>query len=141
LSIPAIQDGWHIAKPDLIVPIPQPFAVPAEGVIPYQLFEVDPEDLSYGVRKSLRKLGLTPRELLGSLHVGYLVLTERRPSGEARPLAHLVEGAQPLAIFDPSGRAHGCDEAFLPTEMDFPLTALWQVERPGPRLEIYRLAR
>ncbi len=39
---PSIRDGWHIPKPDMIVPIPQPFAVPAEGVIPYQLFEVDP---------------------------------------------------------------------------------------------------
>ena len=28
-------------------------------------------------------------------------------------------------------------EAFLPTEMDFPFTALWEVERPGPYLRLY----
>lgn len=35
-------DGWQMGTPDLIVPIPEPFAVPAAGVIPYQVFEVDP---------------------------------------------------------------------------------------------------
>jgi hypothetical protein len=105
-----------------------------------ELFEVDPEDLSYGVRQSLRRRGATPRELLAALHVGYFVLVERRPAGEERPLAALVEHAQPVAVIDPSGNTAPCAEAFLPTEMDFPLTALWQVERPGPRLEIYRLA-
>jgi len=34
-----------------------------------------------------------------------------------------------------------CEEAFLPTEMDFPLRALWEVRRPGPRLELYELPR
>jgi hypothetical protein len=32
-------------------------------------------------------------------------------------------------------------EAFPPAETDFPLVALWQVERPGPRLELHRLPR
>ena len=30
-------------------------------------------------------------------------------------------------------------EAFLPTEMDFPLTGLWTVSRPGPVLELVEL--
>jgi hypothetical protein len=105
-----------------------------------ELFEVEPLDLSYVVRPSLRKLGATPRDLLAALHVGYLVLADRRPGAEQRPLANLVQGLQPLQVIDPSRSAAGCPEAFLPTEMDFPLTALWQVERPGPRLEIHRLA-
>src|SRR5262249_40658671 len=34
--------GWNIPKPDLVVQIPQPFTIPAEGVVEYQYFEVDP---------------------------------------------------------------------------------------------------
>jgi hypothetical protein len=30
-------------------------------------------------------------------------------------------------------------EAFLPLEMEFPITALWIVERPGPWLELRAL--
>ena len=32
----------HIGKPDLVLTMPKPFTVPAEGVIEYQYFEVDP---------------------------------------------------------------------------------------------------
>jgi peroxiredoxin len=35
-------EGWSIPEPDRVFAIPQPFAVPAEGVIEYQNFEVDP---------------------------------------------------------------------------------------------------
>jgi thiol-disulfide isomerase/thioredoxin len=37
-----LADGWRIAKPDLIVAMPKPFKVLAEGTIPYQFFVVDP---------------------------------------------------------------------------------------------------
>src|SRR5262249_22814955 len=33
---------WNIPQPDLIVSIPRPFEVPAEGIIDYQIIEVDP---------------------------------------------------------------------------------------------------
>jgi thiol-disulfide isomerase/thioredoxin len=33
--------GWSIPEPDLVVPMPEPFRVPAEGVIEYQYFAVD----------------------------------------------------------------------------------------------------
>ncbi|HEV3145508.1 MAG TPA: redoxin domain-containing protein [Gemmataceae bacterium] len=39
---PEHRDGWSISGPDVIVSIPQPFAVAETGVIPYQYFEVDP---------------------------------------------------------------------------------------------------
>jgi peroxiredoxin/mono/diheme cytochrome c family protein len=35
-------EEWSIPKPDLVLPIPSPFSVPAEGTIEYQYFEVDP---------------------------------------------------------------------------------------------------
>jgi peroxiredoxin len=35
-------DDWNIGEPDLVVKMPQPFAVPAEGVVEYQNIEVDP---------------------------------------------------------------------------------------------------
>jgi len=35
-------DGWQIAEPDQVIRVPKPFKVPAEGVVPYQYFLVDP---------------------------------------------------------------------------------------------------
>ena len=35
-------EGWRISKPDQVVTMPQSYNVPAEGVIDYQYFEVDP---------------------------------------------------------------------------------------------------
>jgi peroxiredoxin len=35
-------DGWTIPGPDLVVAMPQPFSVPAQGVVEYQFIEVDP---------------------------------------------------------------------------------------------------
>jgi peroxiredoxin len=35
-------DGWRIGEPDLVVSMPEPFTVPAEGTIEYQYFVVDP---------------------------------------------------------------------------------------------------
>src|SRR5262249_21930645 len=39
---PVFAEGWNIPEPDLVVQIPQPFSIPAEGVVEYQYFEVDP---------------------------------------------------------------------------------------------------
>jgi peroxiredoxin len=38
----AREDGWSIPGPDLVVSMPRPFRVPAQGVVDYQEFEVDP---------------------------------------------------------------------------------------------------
>jgi peroxiredoxin/mono/diheme cytochrome c family protein len=35
-------DGWRIPKPDLVIKMPEPFTVPAQGVVPYKYFTVDP---------------------------------------------------------------------------------------------------
>ena len=39
---PRFRDGWNIPEPDAIVSLPRDFTVPAEGVVDYQTFEVDP---------------------------------------------------------------------------------------------------
>src|SRR5262249_38924440 len=39
---PTFAEGWNIPEPDLVVSMPQPFTVPAEGVVEYQIIEVDP---------------------------------------------------------------------------------------------------
>ena len=106
------------------------------------LFGIDASTLEYGVSRAepVRALGSTPREVLASLGVTHLLLAERRPGGEPRPLAALVQESDLLTTIDPSVEpGDPCDEAFLPTEMDFPLTALWQVSRPGPRMSLYEL--
>jgi peroxiredoxin len=38
---PRFVDGWNIGEPDVVLTMPQPFTVPAEGVIEYQYVEVD----------------------------------------------------------------------------------------------------
>ncbi len=40
--LPQRPDGWNIPKPDVVLTMPEPFTVPAEGVIEYQRIEIDP---------------------------------------------------------------------------------------------------
>jgi peroxiredoxin len=44
-DLPALADfpdGWRIPEPDAVIAMPEPFTVPAQGVVDYQYFEVDP---------------------------------------------------------------------------------------------------
>jgi hypothetical protein len=43
-------------------------------------------------------------------------------------------------VIDPAGTHGRAREARLPTELTCALVSLWQVERPGPRLSLHRLA-
>ncbi|MGH9937253.1 MAG: hypothetical protein ACREAM_13485, partial [Blastocatellia bacterium] len=36
---PKFTDGWEIGTPDVVISMPKPYAVPAEGVIDYQYFQ------------------------------------------------------------------------------------------------------
>jgi hypothetical protein len=104
------------------------------------LFEVDPESGEYGVREEVQWLGDEPGEVFARLGVTHLLLVERRSHvDEPRPLQGLVEGGREVFIVSPAGGRERPREAFLPTEMDFPLTALWRVERPGPFMASYEL--
>jgi hypothetical protein len=53
----------------------------------------------------------------------------------------MVRDWPPLVFVDPSRTDRIASEAFLPTEMDFPLTGLWQVRRPGPWMALYEVPR
>ncbi len=39
---PHFPEGWSIPGPDRVLTMPQPFTVPAEGILDYQFIEVDP---------------------------------------------------------------------------------------------------
>ncbi len=39
---PAFTVGWRIGKPDAVYQMKEPYAVPAEGTVDYQYFEIDP---------------------------------------------------------------------------------------------------
>ncbi len=70
-------------------------------------------------------------------------MVNRRPSDPNAPfLAALADTWTPMWIIDPSRAGAGeSPEAFLPTEMDFPLSGLWRVERPGPLITLYVLPK
>ena len=106
-----------------------------------ELLEVHPRTGVYGVRERLRSLGSTPAELFARLGLTHLVLVDRRPTRDAPWLVELADAGRPLATFNPAPGSEPPREAFLPTEMDFPLTALWEVERPGPWMRLVELPR
>ena len=57
------------------------------------------------------------------------------PAGPTRMLPLVVED-EVLVVVDPAREGCTPRDGRLPTALAFPLTQLWQVERPGPRLEL-----
>jgi hypothetical protein len=105
-----------------------------------ELFEIDDRNKTVKVREGLEPLGQNAREVLHNLGVKYLLLVERRMHGDAENLLQPISaGIQPAFVIDPSSGSQRTSEAFLPTEMDFPLSALWSVNRPGPWIALYPL--
>ena len=103
----------------------------------------------------------TPDQLLAQLGVTHILLVDRDPgdgeppllidedpaevvrfgagSGAPAPkLPALTSLGERVWVLDPSP-TEAAREARLPTELDFALTSLWDVERPGPRLELWTL--
>lgn len=106
-----------------------------------ELFEVDVRTGLATVRKGLEPLGATPRDVLRTLGVTHVLLVDRRPRARAPSLIvdEASRGDVVLRVDPADEREEGASEAFLPSEMDFPLTGLWTVERPGPLLEVVEL--
>jgi hypothetical protein len=75
----------------------------------------------------------------GATHV--LLVSKRPRHVRDNPLLQLTGGGAPLWRVDPSWRGFHPEESTLPIEMEFPLTQLWQVERPGPTLSLYEIVR
>lgn len=72
----------------------------------------------------------------------WLMIYERWPQEERHaPLIDYLakKNAEPGPTFSPTEHPHPL-EASLPTDMDFPLTALWYLERPGPVVQLYKFA-
>jgi hypothetical protein len=110
-----------------------------DAVFAEDLFQLD-RDAAYVVREGARALGATPREVLAGLGATHLLLVDRRPGRPSeRPLAELARGREVEWTISPAPGARPPPEAFLPTEMDFPLVALWAVDRPGPWMQLVAL--
>lgn len=77
-------DGWTISQPDLIIPLPRPFPVPASGTVEYQ-YVIVPLDLKEDRWVEMAELRPTARNV-----VHHLVAFVREPEskwlrGEAEP--------------------------------------------------------
>jgi hypothetical protein len=105
------------------------------------LFEVDERTGTVQVRAGLRESpGESPGDVLRRLGVTHLLLANRLHLGLAEnQLAGLVEGLAAQRTLSPIGARTGDGEARLPMELEFPLTSIWTLERPGPWLGLFRL--
>jgi hypothetical protein len=131
-------------------------AIPIEDLISF-----DERHRGSELTPRARALGATPDELLGQLGATHLLLVDRDPGDGQPPILVDSDGSLPLErgpragqpapklpalarlgelvwTIDPS-RGGEAREARLPTELDFALRSLWQVDRPGPRLELWTL--
>lgn len=91
---PAFVDGWRIPEPDQIIKMrDKPFTVPAEGVVAYQYFEVDPDfkEDKYVVAAEARP---------GNRAVVHHIIAYLRPPGERdrRNLGAMLIGYAPGTI-------------------------------------------
>lgn len=84
-------------------------------------------------------------EFLDDAAAEYLILSDRWPrkkrslSKERSPMLDFVEERTELVqAFSPS-RDGKPAEALLPMDMDFPLTALWCLDRPGPLIRLFEI--
>lgn len=105
-----------------------------------ELFEIDERERSVRIKSGLESMGRSPRDVLRGLGVDYFVHVDRRPLDPADDgLFGSVPRGKSIWTIDPSRAGGETSEAFLPTEMDFPLVGLWDVDRPGPRLALTTL--
>jgi peroxiredoxin len=98
--------GWRIPKPDVVVSIPKPFKVPAEGTVQYQYFAVDPGfDEDRWIKAAEVRPGCRPvvHHILVFVQEPGKRGTDRSGGFANNWLAASVPGAKPLILTD--GRA------------------------------------
>ena len=122
-----------------------------EGTVPHgeegidaarieEVFEIGDRSGTVDVRRGLEGLGATPKDVFTTLGVTHFLLVDRRPGGDPPNALHaLASTGRAVFVVDPASGRGPPPEAFLPTEMDFPLTGLWQVAQPGPWMALYEL--
>lgn len=88
-----------------------------------------------------KDLGADPLGALRALGVTHVLVVDRRPADAESSLllGRNLPGRVEWIVNPHAVRDRPATEAFLPTEMDFPLTGLWSVERPGPLLQLVAL--
>lgn len=104
-----------------------------------ELFEIDERAHELRVRTGLDSLGADPLAVLKAVGaVQFLHVRRRLTSADYDAFQGIARGREVLWSVDPRIGGEG-SEALLPTEMEFPLTGLWSVERPGPVLQMLKL--
>ncbi|MCZ6597176.1 MAG: glycosyltransferase family 39 protein [Planctomycetota bacterium] len=118
------------------------------------LFDYEQRHRSTSVKAGREHLGDDPNAILRNLGVTHVLLVDRNPEDDVPPLLTdaapstdpewgklppLALDPEPVFVVDPARDGAAAAEARLPTELDFPLTSLWRVARPGPRMELHRL--
>jgi peroxiredoxin len=113
-TLPPFPDGWSIPQPDLILIAP-PFRVPAEGVVEYQRFVVDP---GFGEDRWVRAAEVRP----GNRRVVHHCLVFLQPPGCDEPAEGGALGSFCLAVATP-----GTPPLVLPEGMAKRVPAGWRL--------------
>ena len=128
--------------------------LPLESVLDYDLRTRS----SWVEDEETERLGADPNDLLRALGMRYVLVVDRTPDNgvapilldpapasldsDGRPLPKLTPVAvirPPVFTIHPAGDAGSVTDANLPAELSFPLTQIWNLKRPGPKLELFRL--
>lgn len=112
---PAFADGWNIPRPDDVFTIPQRFEVPAQGVVDYQTFEVDP---GFAEDRWVKAAEIRP----GNRQVVHHCSVFLKPPGYSEPRAQGELGSYFLA-----GTAVGTPPLTLPAGMAKRIPAGWRL--------------
>jgi mono/diheme cytochrome c family protein len=120
--LPTFKEGWQLGEPDLVLEVPRPFTIPAEGpdVFAHFVFPVPIEETKY-----IRAVEVLP----GNRRVAHHALGLLDASGKARRLAAADGGDWYTSLnagFLPSGLVPG----YVPGQ-----TARFPVEDTGIKLE------
>lgn len=121
-------------------------AVPLEAIFDYDLRS----GTSRVEEEKVAALSDDPNEALRRLGRTHVLVVDRSPDDGAPPIlldprtgpekmAPLAVDPEPVLTIHPGGEGGRVEDASLPVELTFPLTQLWQLERPGPLLRLYRL--